>query len=35
MWDGTITNFRLDPMVTEGDFEVAVIRFLKVTEKQG
>ena len=34
-WDGTITNFRLDPMVTTGDFEVAYIRFLKVTEKQG
>jgi len=34
-WNGTITNFRLDPMVTTGDFEVAYIRFLKVTEKQG
>ena len=34
-WDGTITNVRLDPMVTEGDFALSYIRFLKVTEKQG
>ena len=33
-WDGIITNFRLDPMVTTGDFAVAYVIFYKVTENR-
>ena len=32
-WEGTITNFRLDPSSAEGDFEFEYVDFISVTEK--
>lgn len=31
-WVGTITNFRVDPFNAEGDFEIASIKFMTMTE---